>query len=80
MLGYRKVRTAMAAALTTGALLASASAAQAQRPASMGQGAPVGQSGVQLYNFRDYLTNGSGEILCPGWAGGGRPPGGAWLP
>src|SRR3954465_15463712 len=65
MLGYRKVRTAMAAALTTGALLASASAAQAQRPASMGQGAPVGQSGVQLYNFRDYLTNGSGEILCP---------------
>src|SRR3954454_9532270 len=65
MLGHRKVRTAMAAALTTGALLATAGAAQAQRPASMGEGAPVGQSGIQLYNFRDYLSSGSGEILCP---------------
>src|SRR4051812_26253980 len=65
MLGHRKVRTAMAAALTTGALLATAGAAQAQRPASMGEGAPVGESGIQLYNFRDYLSSGSGEILCP---------------
>ena len=31
----------------------------------MGAGAPVGQSGIQLYNFRDYLSSGSGEILCP---------------
>ena len=65
MLGHRKVRTAIAAALTTGALLATAGAAQAQRPPTLGEGAPVGQSGVQLYNFRDYLTSGSGEILCP---------------
>src|ERR1700755_2902756 len=65
MRGYRRVRMAMAAALTAGALLATAGAAQAQRPASLGEGAPVGQSGIQLYNFRDYLTSGSGEILCP---------------
>src|SRR4051795_565885 len=65
MLGHRKGRTAMAAALTTGALLATAGAAQAQRASSMGEGAPVGQSGIQLYNFRDYLSNGSGEIVCP---------------
>ena len=65
MRGHRKVRMAMAAALMTGALFATAGAAQAQRPASMGEGAPVGQSGIQLYNFRDYLTSGSGEILCP---------------
>src|SRR3954471_2474 len=65
MPGYRKVRAAMAAALATSALLATAGAAQAQRPASMGEGAPVGQSGIQLYNFRDYLSSGSGEILWP---------------
>ena len=60
MLGHRKVRRAAAAALTTGALLATAGAAQAQRPPSMGEGAPVGQSGIQLYNFRDYLSGGVG--------------------
>src|SRR3954452_21812460 len=65
MRGHRKVRMAMAAALMTGALLTTAGAAQAQRPASLGEGAPVGQSGIQLYNFRDYLSGGSGEILCP---------------
>ena len=63
MRGHRKVRMAMAAALTSGALLATAGAAQAQRPASLGEGAPVGQSGVQLYNFRDYLTSGRGDPL-----------------
>ncbi|WP_053227236.1 OmpL47-type beta-barrel domain-containing protein [Solirubrobacter soli] len=56
---------AIAAALSAGALLATAGAAQAQRPANLGEGAPVGQSGVQLYNFRDYLSGGTGEILCP---------------
>src|SRR3954469_21652537 len=65
MRGHRKVRVAIAAALTTGAMFATAGAAHAQRPASMGEGAPVGQSGIQLYNFRDYLSSGSGEILCP---------------
>ena len=31
----------------------------------VGEGAPVGQSGIQLYNFSSYLSNGAGEILCP---------------
>src|SRR6201991_2160354 len=62
---HRKVWRAITAAVTAGAVLASAGNAHAQRPATLGAGAPVGQSGVQLYNFRDYLSNGSGEILCP---------------
>ena len=45
--------------------MAAASSAQAQRPVSLGEGAPVGQSGIQLYNFSSYLSNGAGEILCP---------------
>ena len=44
MLGHRKVRTAMAAALMSGALLATAGAAHAQRPASLGAGAPSGRA------------------------------------
>ena len=64
MSGHRKVRIA-AAALATSALLGVASSAQAQRPPSLGEGAPVGQSGIQLYNFSSYLSNGAGEILCP---------------
>ncbi|RKQ93231.1 sugar phosphate isomerase/epimerase [Solirubrobacter pauli] len=65
MLGHRKVWRAVAAALTTSALLMTPGAADAQRASSMGEGAPVGQSGIQLYNFRDYLSSGSGEIVCP---------------
>jgi len=65
VLGHRKVRRVVAAALTAGTMLAGAATAEAQRAPSMGEGAPVGQSGIQLYNFRDYLSNGSGEILCP---------------
>ena len=33
--------------------------------AHLGNGAPPGQSGIQLYNFNDYLSNGAGEITCP---------------
>ena len=64
-MGHRRVWKAVVAAFTASALLASPGAAQAQRASSMGEGAPVGQSGIQLYNFRDYLSSGSGEILCP---------------
>ena len=51
--------------LATGAVLAFASAAHAQRPPSLGAGAPSGQSGIQLFNFSSYLNNGAGEIVCP---------------
>ena len=59
------MRVAAVAALASAALLTGASGAQAQRPPSLGEGAPVGQSGIQLYNFSSYLSNGAGEILCP---------------
>ncbi len=65
MRGHRSARAAAVAALATSALLAGVSSAHAQRPASLGEGAPVGQSGIQLYNFSSYLNNGAGEIICP---------------
>jgi sugar phosphate isomerase/epimerase len=48
-----------------GAILSCAAAAHAQRPANLGNGAPVGQSGIQLFNFSGYLNNGAGEINPP---------------
>ena len=48
MRGHRKVWVAAAAALT---FMATASSAHAQRPVSLGEGAPWGQSGIQLYDF-----------------------------
>src|SRR3954451_5357730 len=47
------------------ALLAAAPAAHAQRAPSVGPGTPWGQTGIQLYDFNNYLTNGAGEITCP---------------
>ncbi len=63
--GLRKVRCCAVSILATGALLASASAAQAQRAPSVGPGTPWGQAGIQLYDFSSYLSNGAGEITCP---------------
>ena len=51
--------------LATAALLVFAAAAQAQRPPTLGDGAPSGQSGIQLFNFSSYINNGAGEIICP---------------
>ena len=59
-----KVRAGVALA-ATGALLTCAGSAQAARPASLGAGVPVGQNGVQLYDWSNYLSNGAGEITCP---------------
>ncbi|MDA0159765.1 hypothetical protein OM076_05795 [Solirubrobacter ginsenosidimutans] len=56
---------AAAAVVGTAAFLTCAAGAQAQRPASLGAGAPAGQSGIQLYNFSGYLSSGAGEITCP---------------
>ena len=64
MKGLGKVR-AGAAIAAAGALLTLVAPAQAQRPPSLGNGAPSGQSGIQLYNFNNYLSNGAGEITCP---------------
>ena len=55
-----------AAVAAAGAILSCAAAAQAQRPADLGAGAPTGQMGVQLYDWNNYLSrNGEGEIVCP---------------
>jgi sugar phosphate isomerase/epimerase len=62
--GLGKVRAGAALAVT-GAALTLATPAQAQRPPTLGNGAPSGQSGIQLYNFNNYLSNGAGEITCP---------------
>ena len=64
MKGLSKARLAAAFA-TTGAILSFAATAEAQRPPNLGDGVPVGQSGIQLYNFSQYLSNGAGEITCP---------------
>src|SRR4051812_20841495 len=54
-----------AAVAAAGAILTCAGTAQAQRPAHMGAGTPLGQNGVQLYDWSNYLSNGAGEITCP---------------
>ena len=64
MKGLAKFRAGAAIAVT-GALLTGAGTAEAQRPASLGDGAPSGQSGIQLYNFHNYLSNGAGELNPP---------------
>ncbi len=62
--GLEKVR-AGAAIAATGALLCCTGTAQAQRPPHMGAGSPWGQTGIQLYDFNNYLSSGAGEITCP---------------
>ncbi len=64
MKGLMKVRAGVALA-AAGALLSCAGTAQAARPASLGAGVPIGQGGVQLYDWSNYLSNGAGEITCP---------------
>ena len=63
--GHRKVRTTAVALVAVGALLGAATSAQAQRAPGVGPGTPWGQSGIQLDDFNNYLSNGAGEIVCP---------------
>jgi sugar phosphate isomerase/epimerase len=63
--GLRKVRAGAAIAATAGVVLTYAATAQAQRPPHMGAGSPWGQTGIQLYDFNNYLSSGAGEITCP---------------
>jgi sugar phosphate isomerase/epimerase len=56
---------ASAALVAAGAILSCAATAQAQRPASLGAGAPSGQMGAQLYDWSQYISSGAGEITCP---------------
>jgi sugar phosphate isomerase/epimerase len=48
----------LAAATAAGFALIGAGAAQAQRPASLGDGIKTGQLGTQLFNYGGYISNG----------------------
>ena len=52
----RRARTCAVVAATGVAALATSAAAHAQRPASMGAGLPVGQTGMQMFNFSRYIS------------------------
>lgn len=56
----RRARTCAVVAATGVAVLATSGMASAQRPASMGAGLPVGQTGMQMFNFFQYI-NGTPE-------------------
>src|SRR4051812_28409059 len=57
----RARRCAAAAAIGTMALSASTGVAQAQRPATMGAGLPVGQTGTQMFSFSRYITGSAAQ-------------------
>jgi sugar phosphate isomerase/epimerase len=66
MRALRRRAIGCAAAAATGAvLLAGASAAHAQRPASTGDGIPTGQMGVQMFNYGGWLNNAGGQGAAP---------------
>ena len=52
----RRARTCAVVAATSVAVLGSSAVASAQRPASMGAGLPVGQTGMQMFNFSRYIS------------------------
>ena len=47
----RRARTCAVVAATGVAVLGSSAVASAQRAPSMGEGLPVGQTGMQMFNF-----------------------------
>ena len=57
----RRARTCAVVAVTGVAALATSTAAHAQRPASMGAGLPVGQTGMQMFNFSRYISGTAAE-------------------
>jgi sugar phosphate isomerase/epimerase len=66
MRALRRRAIGCAAAAATGAvLLAGASAAQAQKPESVGNGVPTGQGGVQMFNYGGWLNNAGGQGANP---------------
>ncbi len=55
----RRARAGVVVAAASAAVMAAAPAAHAQRPASVGDGVPTGQLGVQMFNYGGYLNNGA---------------------
>src|SRR6478735_3808853 len=56
----RRARACAAVAATGAAVLATAGMAQAQAPASVGEGVPTGQGSVQMFNYGGFIGSGSG--------------------
>jgi len=57
----RRARACAVVAVTGVATLVTSTAAHAQRPASMGAGLPVGQTGMQMFNFSRYISGTAAE-------------------
>ena len=55
----RRARACAVVAATGVAVLAGATAANAQRPAKAGDGIPTGQMSTQMFNYGGYLNNGA---------------------
>src|SRR3954451_8356868 len=56
----RRARACAVAAITGATVMAGAGVAQAQAPASVGEGVPTGQGSVQLFNYGGFIGSGSG--------------------
>ena len=56
----RRARACAVVAVTGATVLATAGIANAQRPASAGDGVPTGQGSVQMFNFGGFINNGGG--------------------
>jgi sugar phosphate isomerase/epimerase len=61
----RRTRACAVVAATGIAVLATAGAANAQRPASTGDGIPTGQASVQMFNYGGWLNNAGGQGATP---------------
>jgi sugar phosphate isomerase/epimerase len=57
----RRARTCAVVAATGVAVLGSSAVASAQRAPSMGDGLPVGQTGMQMFNFSRYISGTAAE-------------------
>src|SRR3954453_14372684 len=56
----RRARACAVAAITSATVITGAGVAQAQAPASVGEGVPTGQGGVQMFNYGGFINNGGG--------------------
>jgi sugar phosphate isomerase/epimerase len=65
MRALRRRAFGFAAAAAGAVLLVGATAAQAQRPATTGDGIPTGQMGVQMFNYGGWLNNAGGQGAAP---------------
>ena len=56
----RRARACAVVAVTGATVLATAGIANAQRPATAGDGVPTGQGSVQMFNYGGFIGSGTG--------------------